>query len=74
MNDAEVRAWLGLPPGARIREPGWWARVLAGMADVPAPDGTAYRQLVIFRAFLGCARPLPSLRRDREAGEEWWSS
>ena len=71
MKDAEIRAWLGLPPGARIREPGWRARVLAGMADVPAPDGTAYWQLVIFQAFPGCARPLPSLCRDREAGEEW---
>jgi len=65
MNATEIRAWLGLPPGARMRDPAWWARVQAGMADVPPPDGTSYRQLIIFRAYLACARPLPELYHAR---------
>ena len=76
MTDAEIKTWLGLPAGARMRDMDWWARVLAGMADTPAPDGTSYRQLVIFRAFLACARPLPGTkaREQKQEKEEWWQS
>lgn len=61
MRPEQVKAWLGLPPGAVMRDAEWWERVCEGMKDVPQPPaGPADENITAFTAFLACSGPAPA--------------